>query len=643
LEFVRIRKLSPNFLMPARVYAMVAIKGVIMSGKSALIRILPVLSVAVIVLCGLSSSTVIAKSYQVTHVEIDARLRPDGSMDVSESRTYRFDGSFTFAYRDLPSGEAVTFDDFEVLEGGRPYRLTGSEEPGTFNISREPGRIRVTWFYRASDEYRTFEFRYHARDAVSRHEDAAVLYFKFVSEEWDIPQQNISLGITPPEPLTAGGINEWLHGPLWAESEITHDGRILAQCRHLPSQTYLEVRALYPPDAFPQTRPAAGSVRQQILAEEAAWAEQANRQREAAIRQWAARDQRIRIGKWIMVGIGLAGLLGSWWIFKEYRRMPELPRFLEMTSEFPEKIPPALVGYLLNSRQVSGPALVGTMLDLARRGFVALREERVGKRSIWGGTKERPEYYWDLNRTYRDQNASDLLDYENALLGFVFDDLAEGADSISIEAVKKKRSKFTRFFKEWKKDVEETGKKRGWFDMTSIRGMYYSLALAGVLLALTAASAFFIGIWAMILGAASVIVMVLSFLIPHRTLEGETKARHWKAVKKYLKTHEFRSADRGDFLARIPDYLVYGVVLGLSTKFYEEMAAGIPEGEHGIYFPWYAVHGPAVGGFSPASFGAAFSAMVATTTSAMSTAAGTGGGASAGGGGGASSGGGGAG
>ena len=173
--------------------------------------------------------------------------------------------------------------------------------------------------------------------------------------------------------------------------------------------------------------------------------------------------------------------------------------------------------------------------------------------------------------------------------------------------------------------------------------MYYSLALAGSMVALAVVAMIFIGPWGLILGGAAIAVVVLSFFIAHRTAEGETKARHWKAVQKYLKKYEFRSADRSDLLSRISTYLVYGVVLGLSTKFYKEVAAYIPEGSHGAYLPWYACGGRGAGDFSPASFGEAFSSMVATATSSMSSAAGTGGGASAGGGGGAGSGGGGAG
>ncbi len=606
------------------------------------IRTLVLTLAALVGLCHLPDVAA-AKSYRMADVVIGAQLLPDGIMDVTETRTYEFEGSFTFAYRDLPLGGAVTFGDFGVSEGDRQYTLSRSKAPGTYSIMEGSGRTRVTWYYSANDESRTFTFHYSARNAIERYEDAAVLYFKFLSEDWDQPQDNIRLRLKPPVTLSKDQVKAWLHGPLWAGVQIIQDGTIFAGCRHLPRHTYLEIRALYPPEVFPETPSRTGAVRKSIMAEEAKWANEANRTRRVAREKHEARQDRTRLGRWAMIGTSLAGLAVWWTIFRKYHRKPALPRFLDMTSEIPEKTPPALLSYLLYSRQVSGAALVGTMLDLAQRGFLELREQREQVKRFWGGMKDETKYYWDLKRDHWDQHAPDMLDYENELLAFIFSDLAQGADSISMDEIKKKRSAFMKFFRKWKKSVEEVGKKKEWFDTTSIRGMYLSLAVAGPMLGLTILGMFLIGPWALILAGATIAIIILSFFIPHRTAEGETKARHWKAVQKYLKKYEFRTADRTAVLSQISAYLIYGVVLGFSTKFYKELATYIPETAHRTYVPWYVYAGHGTGDFSPAAFGEAFSSMVATTTSAMSSAAGTGGGASAGGGGGAGSGGGGAG
>jgi uncharacterized membrane protein len=382
---------------------------------------------------------------------------------------------------------------------------------------------------------------------------------------------------------------------------------------------------------------------QNIMAEEAAWAEEANRMRVAAREKAAAREKRHKLGKWIMIGVGLLGLFGWWQLYQSYGKRPPLPQFLDVNSDVPSDTPPALVGYLLHNRQVSGAGLVGTMLDLARRGFVDLREESVEKKSFWGGMKQESEYNWDLKRAHWEEHASELRDYENSLLAFIFEELAGGQNTISLDRIKKKRSDFIKFFRKWKKVVAELGQREEWFDKASIRGSYYSVALGVVMMLGALGAGFIFGVWAVVMGGAGMVVLVLSFLIYHRTAKGETEARHWMALRKYLKTYAFRSMSRQDLLSKVSDYLVYGVVLGLSTKFYRELAAVIPQPEHARYVPWYVYHGTATRGFSPEAFGKAFSSMVTTTTTTMSSASGAGGGASGGGGGGASSGGGGAG
>jgi len=614
-----------------------------MNTKVTSLRIVACITVALAGLCAVPREAVAAKYYRVPQVVIDARLAPDGTMDVTEQRTYEFRGAFKFAYRDLPAADPVVFEDFTVSEGGHPYALSDSESPGTYEISKVAGRTRVTWFYEARDQTRTFTFAYRVRNTVARYEDAAVLYFKFIGEEWSVAQDEVTVRLEQPVALARDQIKEWLHGPLWAESSIGPDGSIVARCPHLPARTYLEMRVLYPPDAFADLEAGPSRVRDEIMTEEARWADEANSEREAAARKLAAREGRRAIAKWVVIPVGLAGLLVSWWILRTYGRRPEVPSVPDVNSEIPEQISPALVGYLLGSRQISGSALVGTMLDLARRGFIALREEKEEKRGLWGGTKLKPQYYWDLNRSHFNRRASELAEHESSLLDFIFNGLAKGQDSISIEAIGKKRREFTKFFGQWKGQVAAHGKRSNWFDADSVRGMYYSFAVAGVMVASTVVGALVFGPWAVVLAGVSVAVLILSLAVPHRTPEGETKARQWRAVKRYLKRYQFRTADQQGLLAHIPDYLVYGAVLGLGGKIHEELSGLIPANAHGTYIPWYVYHGSTTGSFSPAAFGSAFSAMVATATSTMSTAAGAGGGASGGGGGGAGGGGGGAG
>jgi len=591
-----------------------------------------------------------AKSYRITGVSIDAQLQTDGSMDVIESRTFKFSGSFSFVFRTLTPQGRVSFQDFKVSENGRFYELSDLGGPGTYRVTKASGQIEVRWFFNAKDESRTFDFHYRVLNAIIRYEDAAVLYYKFVSEDWDRVSKNVRLHVKPPGNLLQSQLNEWLHGPLWAESRIEADGSITAWCKLLQSQTYLEIRALYPPEKFPDTIRHTGIVRSRVMKEEASWAEESNRMREEAkrerdeaVRKMEVREKREEQGKWVVILLSALGFGFAWRNFRKYGQRPSLPPSVKYASDIPEKIPPALVGYLLSRREIYGGAIVSTMMDLARRGFINLREEQTEKKKLFGGTRTVTDYVWDLNREYWRDHNTDLEVYEDDLLKFVFDDLAEGRDSIDLKEIKKQQTKFTKFFRDWKKEVKKLGDERKWFDRESNQGMYRSLAVGIVMIILSGLAAYFVGIWAIVLCVASVVVFILSFMTPHRTKKGEMLARHWKALKRYMLKYHYRSMDKTTLLSKIDDYLVYGIVLGLGQKVFKELAAYIPAEDYQRYVPWYVYHGAGTGAFTPEAFASAFSSMVVTTTSSMSTASGTGGGASGGGGGGASSGGGGAG
>jgi len=63
-----------------------------------------VLALALAGVLALGTSGAFAKSYEMTRVWIDAQVAPDGSMTVTEERTFDFTGDYTFAYWELDKG-----------------------------------------------------------------------------------------------------------------------------------------------------------------------------------------------------------------------------------------------------------------------------------------------------------------------------------------------------------------------------------------------------------------------------------------------------------------------------------------------------------------------------------------------------------
>lgn len=578
------------------------------------------------------------KSYRVEGVAIEAKANADGSLDVAENRTYRFNGSFKFAYRTFSTRGGIAYADFQVSEGDRSYVRDDSQAPGTYRVTDTDDGLEVRWYYEARNQTRSFTIAYRVENVVQRHLDAAVLYHQFLGSDFAKSSANVELTVAPPVDLNPSQIQQWLHGPLWAESEIRPNGVITAWCERLPAHQFLELRVLYPADIFPGARTVDDLVLYQVREEEAAWAEKANRLRTRAIEKAAARAEGLALGGNVVPLVCLAAL-GVWvGIFWRYGRRSPAPDYPAKSPHIPSDLPPALVSFLVAGRTVNGNSMMATLMDLASRGFLEFHVHIEEKEVFLGLGRKKNRHYWILNRErYQEQRAM-LLPYEEMLIDFLFDKLAKG-DRAEMDLFKKDQSKSLAFFKKWKNAVTDEGKGHRWYSPQGFTGRNYGMMLGGLLIILSVPLFSFYYEWAILAAALGVLLIPLSLTMVHHSPAGAAEAAGWKSLHGYLKYERSRT---GDFRDSVERYLVYGVALGLGTKALTELANVLSgEGSAG-FIPWFYGQGGHQG-FSGESFGSAFSSSVAAMNSSMSSATGSGGGASGGGGGGSGGGGGGAG
>jgi uncharacterized membrane protein len=593
----------------------------------------------IVLFCLLGISSLFAdKKYSIENVRIMAKLLPDGSMQVHEHRLYNFTGSFSYAYRTFVKGKGIRYDNFFVSEAGNDYWPDEGKKPGSFRVEDKGDELVLYWYYQARDTKRTFTVQYRVHDAVHVHPDGAELYYQFIGSDFDRAQNNVTLRVEPPPGLKQADVLQWLHGPLWAESRTEADGSIVAACDRLPAKTLLELHALYPMAAFAGAPTDDKNVREEVLAAEAKSANEANQMREKEI---VRREQRAHLKELAPpIVFTLAGIAVAlyWMLFAGAGPRPAKSSGLSMVSDPPDQTPPALVGYLLNTRMTTGNDLVATLMDLAQRGFLQFVEEKRQGSGLFS-KGEKTIYALVLQRTVWNQKQHELLDFERELIDFVFNQVLGQRDRVEMDELKKQPNKMRRFFVKWQKQVKAVADQREYYDRLSVRNMYYGMIVSGVLLILGLAAFPFIEVWGLVPVITAVLIFIGSILILHRTPEGQRLYERWRGVKRYLKKYQFESTDRTQLLRNVDRYVIYGLVFGLYKKHYLKLTAAVPGGQQHVYFPWYMNSSGAWGDGSPAAFGAAFGSMVTT----MSSASGLGGGASAGSGAGAGGGGGGAG
>jgi len=574
-----------------------------------------------------------AKYYRIQSVIIQAQLNPDGSMNIQEARTYNFRGQFHWATYFLPKEKIGEIVDFSVGEERRPYLRSRTGTEGTYEFDESPEYVQAKWYFDARNEEKTFVISYKILDVVKLYSDAAVLYYKFIGTGWDKPSQEVRVEISPPASTSKDQVKTWAHGPLWGNIEILNDGKIRADVQNLPANTFWEVRAIYPLGLFPQIKKVISEkIVPQILTEEKLWADQANARREEWLRRKETKEARKRYGSWIVTGLSIIGVLGFFVLRNRYGIKHRVPFPDTYYSEPPSDISPVLLSCLLYQGQMSGKALVGTILDLAQRGFLKIKEESSTGKKSWWNTQKR-HYLLEFNRNFYAENRKNLLNFEEGLLDFLFNNLSEGKDVINFKSLTKERSRVTSWFNRWQKEVRKIGQQKGYWEEESLKARNKVLIFSFVLLGVTILSVFLIEEWAFMPGVFGALLMILSFTIPRRSPEYELEAKKWIGLKKYLKKYYFRESVSHSLQENLGRFMVYGMVLGLSSKVVQSLAEIIPAEQRNQIIPWYVYSG-APGDFSPAGFAESLSSLMSAATSTMSSATGTGGGASAGGGGG---------
>ncbi len=571
-----------------------------------------------------------AKSYLLTDVSIRAEVLADGGLQIRENRTYRFKGRFSWADYELPMEGLGEVENFSLQENGTEFLRSKNEKPGTYNLHWRKNSLYVKWYYRAKNESRTFTLQYKVTDAVTRYQDVAEFYYKFVGTANPREISRVRVQIILPEAADADQVKAWAHGPLWGNVQFG-DGKILMTVSPLPAGRMWEARVTFPAEWVPEAAKVQEISRlPEILTEERRWAEQANEQRrmarEAAVRR-AKNNRTAGIISSLLAIIGLGTFLLLYW---KFGRGVKVPYYQKVDSELPEE-KPAIVNALYNNKQVGGNALSATLFDLANRGFVSLEQKSDPEKRWWGTPK--PELTVHIKTEKWQKNAADLADFEEDLLTFMHEVLAEGADSFQLKRFKKKSGKVRKWFEKWKKQIKAHFRDDPFWDPASVKAATYSCIVSGLVIIGGVLCLIFLGPAGLIAMFAGIFLFGLSFSILRYTPEMKLKHRKWEALRRYLKKYHFVNEAGGMWMQQVSLYLIYALALGAGSKAIVKMLESVPAEKQMGYFPWYLyAHGTNP---SPAAFAHSISAAVAVAGSTVSSASGAGGGASGGGGGGA--------
>lgn len=236
-----------------------------------------------------------AGSLYLNDLDFKAQIKNDGSMDVVETWDIRVQNTNTLyksfktdknkyseitnvTVKEITAGQEET--DF-IKTDNWAYHVQKGYYYGTKN---EDGNFEIGWGVGldTSIEYKEYQISYTVKDAITKYNDYAELYWQFVGEDFEVNARKITGTIYLPsnvsnkEKIKVWGHTKGLNGTIYA----TDTNKIEFQIKNFKNGTYVEARTLFPTSLINTSgRTKNVNILDKAVKEETKWADKANKER----------------------------------------------------------------------------------------------------------------------------------------------------------------------------------------------------------------------------------------------------------------------------------------------------------------------------------------------------------------------------
>lgn len=480
--------------------------------------------------------------------DVDITVLPNGDFRVVETQELVFtNGTFRFGIRTIPTQFVSGISDVAVSEaGGLVYRASPSNEPFTFNTytTGEDFNIRYN-FSPTSDASRTMVIEYTVSGGLLYYDGGDQLVWIAAPASPNFPIQHASATVHLPAGATVDNYDA--SGPQGTASVI-EDGqgvRFEASQPMRAGSSDFRVRVQWPHGI--------------VAGQPSTW--------QTAMDRQDAIEPVANVGVLALTAILLiGGLLGLYllWYSKGRDAVVKLPA--EWIAEPPSDLPAGMVGTLVDE-QAETKDVIATLVDLARRGVLAIQEETSPGAF---GIGQKREFIYHLENP-----ALPMRPHEALLIDKLFDGDQE-------KKLSDLREKFYQVMGQVRAGLYKTTFEEGYFTANPerVRSTY---AVLGVV-ALAAALA--VGCLALILlgqysplalcipvalAAPAIGLVVLARYMPRKTDKGAEEAAKWLAFKRYMQ--DLEKYTKVDEVKEIFDkYLPYAIAFGLENSWIQKFA-----------------------------------------------------------------------
>jgi len=520
---------------------------------------------AVLLACG----TAWAKSYDHPLIEQTFQLLSDGDALVDDLRTFRFEGSFSWAELRLRTTGRYGRYGVDYLgvwdaDTGQPLRIERSGDGGE--------RV-LRWYYQAQDTTRRFLLRYRISGAVQRYGDVAQFYWKAIEDD-HAPLRQVRVTIVPPHP-SPSLFKVFVHsraGPGTLQFAADYSRAAITQSG-IPTTSFVEVRAFLDPARFPEAPVRTGQTLESLLADE-------RQQSAPGLRI----DRLVSLGFLVSGALMLGLILGFMWTYVRYGKEWHVLYDAPYEHDAPRALPPAVVPAILTQTRAQPSempkAFSATLLEAARLGYLQI-EETQDQGVLGSGLFKDTDLIFrltDKGRALLSGKAPELKPGERALEPFeatvlqtVFRNAgqADAVTSDQIESWGKKivgsKSNFLCFVETWGPQL------RRWFEQTFFklddpaseraRIVFIAVTIATLIVMFFAD----FGVSMIVGGPVGVVLIMLAWkTLARRTPDAALEVKRWDAFRRFMTDFSAMEDAGPNLLPLWERYLVYATALGVA-------------------------------------------------------------------------------
>ncbi|HKC41438.1 MAG TPA: LemA family protein, partial [Gemmatimonadales bacterium] len=542
-------------------------------------RAVPKVPLVVLLLALSATSLAAQRSYSIERFDAQIRVNRDASIDVTETITAQFVGSYNGLYRVIP----IEYRNAQGLNWTLGVSLQSARDDQGQNLRTEPSRQGASikykvWIPGAVNTTKTLVLRYHATNGLRFFDEHDELYWNVTGDEWEVPIRAATAEIDLP--AAAAGLRaiafNGMYGSTARDARVTIDGPVVRITMPHTLEYHEGLTAVVGWDKGLVTAPTV-----------------TDRAMETATSNWP-----------LLIPIPV--LLFVFWRWWRGGRDPR-QRPIAVQYEPPAGMSPGEAGTLLDNT-VDMRDITATLVDLAVRGFLRIEEQQNPKLfGLFGG-----------GTTYtllRLKPADGLAGHERA----VFDGIFSHGDHVPLDELK---DEFYTRLGPIRNAIYDQLKRSGFYQNRPDKvkqvwlgcGIGFAI-LVGVGGAFVAA-AFLLTPVSFVIAAivSGIILVIFAQIMPARTEAGT------RTLEQVLGFEEFLRRVESDNLKRVivghPElfdkYLPYAMAFGVERQF-----ARAFEGIYTQAPQWYV--GPSMMNFNVGHFSSSMSHLSTVASTTMSS------------------------